>query len=218
MIEFFDFLASTPQISTALIGALGTVTAAYLAAKRAIETKKEKQAVRQAVNAEVQEAARGAFEEKLSPDELVYLVSAITTSRKAEPELDRLVTRKELKQQVEDDVTELKDRLKRVESRLPSEGSLDKLASVNDAILATKLEWLEASLARLEHKLVGLHGMWPRLSSLFSLLSPVCLHWYSRCSKFWATASLSWILLRQDRRETSQSTYCRLPPKIATRD
>lgn len=46
----------------------------------------------------------------------------------------------------------LEARLEQIEARLPAEATLDKLASVNDAILATKLEETERAIARLDRE------------------------------------------------------------------
>lgn len=43
----------------------------------------------------------------------------------------------------------LADRLERVEGRLPDQGTIDKLESINDAIMATKIDALELEVRRL---------------------------------------------------------------------
>jgi hypothetical protein len=55
-------------------------------------------------------------------------------------------TYEELKQAVE----EVRSRVGSIEIRLPNKSTLDKIASVNDAILATKIDNLESYLAKLE--------------------------------------------------------------------
>lgn len=51
--------------------------------------------------------------------------------------------------------SDLEDRLARLEARLPSPETLASVASVNEAVLATKLEHLEKDLAKIEARLLG---------------------------------------------------------------
>ena len=49
----------------------------------------------------------------------------------------------------------LKSRLEEIEKRFPAESTIDKIANVNDAILATKIDQLTADIKRLDEKLLG---------------------------------------------------------------
>jgi membrane protein YqaA with SNARE-associated domain len=60
------------------------------------------------------------------------------------------VAKEQIKTEVEALMASLKERLRRIEQRFPAEATLEKVASVNDAIMATKLENLEASINRLQ--------------------------------------------------------------------
>lgn len=51
---------------------------------------------------------------------------------------------------IDEQLAPLRERLAEIERRFPGEATLEKVASVNDAILATSLENLAASVARLE--------------------------------------------------------------------
>ncbi|MCK4501225.1 hypothetical protein KAU11_12060 [Candidatus Babeliales bacterium] len=58
-----------------------------------------------------------------------------------------------IKREVEDRTTVLKERLENIEKKFPEESTLEKVASVNDAILGTKIEELQRSIERIESKL-----------------------------------------------------------------
>ena len=60
-----------------------------------------------------------------------------------------------IKREVEDRTEVLKERLEKIEKRFPEENTLEKLASVNDAILGTKVEELQKSIERLDSKLLS---------------------------------------------------------------
>ena len=60
----------------------------------------------------------------------------------------------EVKSEVESRVVSLRQRLDAIEQRFPSQDSVDKIASVNDAILATNLESLAEAVSKLESKLL----------------------------------------------------------------
>ena len=60
----------------------------------------------------------------------------------------------EIKKQVEERTEVLKQRLETIEKRFPKESTLEKIASVNDAILGTKVEELQRAIERIESKLL----------------------------------------------------------------
>jgi NhaP-type Na+/H+ or K+/H+ antiporter len=53
---------------------------------------------------------------------------------------------------VETRVADLRQRLRLVENRLPAEATLEKSASVNDAILATRLEAVQEAITNLQQQ------------------------------------------------------------------
>jgi hypothetical protein len=64
------------------------------------------------------------------------------------------LTKNEIEDEVNKKFDELKKRIEEVEKRFPKESTLEKIASVNDAILATNVETLSESLKRIEDKLL----------------------------------------------------------------
>jgi hypothetical protein len=64
------------------------------------------------------------------------------------------VTQDQMKAEIENVTRELVDRIDKIEKRIPSEATIDKVASVNDAILATHIETLSESIKRIEDRLL----------------------------------------------------------------
>jgi uncharacterized membrane protein YeaQ/YmgE (transglycosylase-associated protein family) len=60
-----------------------------------------------------------------------------------------------IKREVEERTAALKERLESIERKFPEESTLEKIATVNDAILGTKIEELQRSLERIENKLLS---------------------------------------------------------------
>lgn len=69
-------------------------------------------------------------------------------------ELTPQVTQDQIKSEIESKTKELADRIEKIEKRIPSEATIDKVASVNDAILATHIETLSESIKRLEERVL----------------------------------------------------------------
>lgn len=66
--------------------------------------------------------------------------------------MDAPPSREEIREEVQGAVTAFQERLERIEQRFPEEATLEKIASINDAILATKLEYLDKSLKEIESR------------------------------------------------------------------
>lgn len=60
----------------------------------------------------------------------------------------------EMDSQVNKRFDELNKRMEEIENRFPKEATLEKIASINDAILATNLEALSESIKKIENKLL----------------------------------------------------------------
>jgi len=79
-------------------------------------------------------------------------------------------SKEEIRQEVESAVNAIRDRIERVEQRFPEESTLDKIASANDAILATKIEFLEKSIANLESRMLT---KWDVVTVAFAVLAAI---------------------------------------------
>jgi glycerol-3-phosphate cytidylyltransferase-like family protein len=71
-----------------------------------------------------------------------------------EHSVSTIATEKEMKESAAETIEALDERIRNIESRLPSDSTIDKISSVNDAILATSLESLTARIEALEKKML----------------------------------------------------------------
>lgn len=63
-------------------------------------------------------------------------------------------TENEIENQVKEKIEEIKNRVKDIEKRFPKDSTLEKISSVNDAILATQIEGLTELIRKLEDKIL----------------------------------------------------------------
>lgn len=85
------------------------------------------------------------------------------------PEGD-IPSKEEIEEEVQSEVTVLQERLERIEQRFPEESTVEKISSINDAILATRVEQLQRSLDNLESRLIT---KWDVVTVVFVVLGAV---------------------------------------------
>jgi hypothetical protein len=64
------------------------------------------------------------------------------------------LSREQVRTEVEDKMTEVRGRLKAIEKRFPDDATIDKIASINDALFAQRIEQLSTRIEKLEEKLL----------------------------------------------------------------
>jgi len=69
---------------------------------------------------------------------------------------------------MEEKTATLNERIEKIEERFPSSATLDKVASVNDAILATTVEELAKSIKRIEDKMIN---QWDVAKVVFQIIT-----------------------------------------------
>jgi len=79
-----------------------------------------------------------------------------------------LETKTDIEEQVNERVNELKKRIEAIESRFPQEATLEKIASVNDAILATQLEAMSDSIKAMQDDMLT---KWDVAKVVFAILA-----------------------------------------------
>ena len=79
-----------------------------------------------------------------------------------------LETKADIEEQVNASVNELGKRIKAIEARFPQEATLEKIASVNDAILATQLEAMSNSIKDIKDKMLT---KWDVVKIAFAILA-----------------------------------------------
>lgn len=65
------------------------------------------------------------------------------------------VSRQEVQKEVKVQVAEIQDRIAKIENRFPDEAKLDKVASINDALLSERIDQLSKQVENLENKMLS---------------------------------------------------------------
>jgi hypothetical protein len=65
------------------------------------------------------------------------------------------VSRQEVQKEVKAQVAEIQDRIVKIENRFPDEAKLDKVASINDALLSERIDQLSKQVENLENKMLS---------------------------------------------------------------
>lgn len=84
--------------------------------------------------------------------------------------LPAYTTKEEVENVIEDKTRQLEKRLKNIEARFPEKATLDKLESINDAILGTQIDGLTESLQDLRGKMLT---KWDVAKVVFAILSAI---------------------------------------------
>ena len=167
MSDTLNWLASIAAgiVTTALLGALTYLVSVRDKRRREDSETEEQRRVRKEIREEV---VRLTEKLNLSLDaiERDLVVELEPTSPPAGGHPEFTVVPKSLEGVME----ALQERLARVERRFPKEATLEKIASINDAILATKIEYLERSLKELESRLLT---KWDVAVILFAIIGAV---------------------------------------------
>jgi HD superfamily phosphohydrolase len=77
-------------------------------------------------------------------------------------------TKSEIEAEATKKVNEVIERIEKIEERFPEESSLEKIASVNDAILGTKIEDLTESMKRIEENMLT---KWDVVKIMFTIIT-----------------------------------------------
>lgn len=64
------------------------------------------------------------------------------------------LSREQVRKEVEHQMTEVQGRLEAIEKRFPDDATIDKIASINDALFAQRIEQLSTRIEKLEEKML----------------------------------------------------------------
>jgi membrane protein YqaA with SNARE-associated domain len=78
------------------------------------------------------------------------------------------MSKTEVQQEVNASTESLKQRIEQIEQRLPDRNVVDKIASVNEAVLATHVELLQEAVKRLEEKMLS---KWDVAAVVFTVIA-----------------------------------------------
>jgi len=82
------------------------------------------------------------------------------------------ISKEEVDKQIDEKVGSLVQRIVEIEQRFPGQDTVDKIASVNDAILATQIENLTETVKRIEDKILS---RWDIAKIVFQVLGTIGL-------------------------------------------
>lgn len=77
-------------------------------------------------------------------------------------------TEKEIEVKIDTKLNDIQTRMNQIENRFPADSSLDKIASINDAILAKSIETISESIKNIEKKLLS---KWDVAKVFFQILT-----------------------------------------------
>jgi hypothetical protein len=109
------------------------------------------------------------FRDLLVPSDETNSEDSRTGSRELDAAHSR-TSREEIRKEAEEAVSVFRERLEQVERRFPEESTLEKIASINDAILATKVEQLQKSIEQLEDRILT---KWDVATIVFMVIAAV---------------------------------------------
>lgn len=65
------------------------------------------------------------------------------------------VSREDIEKEVKSQLAEVQERIAKIENRFPDEATLDKVASINDALLSERIDQLSKQVENLENKMLS---------------------------------------------------------------
>jgi hypothetical protein len=162
----------TGAFAAALLGAVASALAAVVGAWTSTREKRRREALETQRQIEISKQTREELRQLLaestgSTNEVErYLIDLGSPPVTGAPRLSR----EEIRREVENSAKVFQDRLDRIEQRFPEEATLEKIASINDAILATRVEQLQKSLEQLESRLLS---KWDVATIVFAVIGAV---------------------------------------------
>jgi hypothetical protein len=163
-----DVAALTVALAGALVGALGTLFSAWQSMREKRQEEDEEE-LRQRL---FREAAEALKQERQVSTLVSEQLDELT--ERGEPYIHWMKntspSREEMREEFERMLTAFRDRLEQIEQRFPEEAAIDKYASVNEAILDTKIEQLQKSIENLESRILT---KWDVATVVFALLGAI---------------------------------------------
>lgn len=164
-----DVFAIAISLIASAVAALTTFIVSY---KQRLERQKENkrqkelsQALRVSLSKSFQDYFAKYGLEIIDKDKTDYILRMFRNYLVHYPSLE---TKTDIEEQVNARVNELKKRIEGIEARFPKEATLEKIASVNDAILATQLEAISESINVMRDNMLT---KWDVAKVVFSILA-----------------------------------------------
>lgn len=158
-------IETTITILSGIIASLVGATMAYLAKRRSVEARKK-------ISKELDRVIKERFEVGLSfgPVKVTKVIEGDQTSapllssdliKSIEQQIASRVaaspglTKEEVQKEIDKQLSEVQERLSKIETRFPEEAKLEKIASINDALLSERIDQLAKQVENLEKKILS---------------------------------------------------------------
>lgn len=151
----WDFMAGAAALLTAVVAALGSVAAGWLAARSRRAMTKRREVSGQAIEEDIERLAALANALGEPPHRVVQRSAGIGLGQRSETDRE---------------VDVLKGRVAKIEERLPDDAVLDKVASINEALLAKGLESVQKEIDRLQQSMLT---RWDVVTVVFATLAAI---------------------------------------------
>jgi hypothetical protein len=153
-------------LASILVGTIGSFISRLLA-----ERTKSQQVVVEGVRLEFSEAVTESLADHATAGkEVREAIEGLNREIRAVQETTEVRLKDDVKDAVNRAVSTFTERLERIEQRFPEESTIDKIASINDAILATKVEQLQTLLEQLEDRILT---KWDVATIVFMVIAAV---------------------------------------------
>ena len=153
----FELTIISSVVSVA-IGVIASIFSAWASHKRKkiLEQKRKRadESIRRAINMSISE-----YSKQLPPSDVDEFYKALINHGEQETEEEIGQSQEEIteiiKEKMDEKLTHLNDKISKIEQRFPDQGTIDKVSSVNDAILATQIEAINKRLESIEQKMLS---------------------------------------------------------------
>ncbi len=146
------------SVLSVAIGSIASIVSAWLSLnrKRMLEEKRKRadESIRRAINMSI-----GEYSKQIAPSDIEEFYKSLVNLEELETpselvQSDEAITEK-IKEKMDEKLNHLNDKISKIEERFPDQGTIDKVSSVNDAILATQIEAINKRLENIENKMLG---------------------------------------------------------------
>lgn len=155
-------------IVVSLVAGAFTAIMSFLVAYRQRLIKQKEDIRQKELSNSLNQALSESFKEYLTKSDTAKTDYFITYLRNYLVHYSTVRPKQDIESQANEKVDELKKRIEAIEKRFPQEATLEKIASVNDAIMATQLEAMSDSTKTLQDKMLT---KWDVAKIVFAILS-----------------------------------------------
>jgi len=159
-IEVLEFIKSNDVVTSSLLGVIASIVAAFISSKYKRDLSKKLQEQKEKLITIIEEPEMDikvsgisnvvihSFEGLYKDDLRENIEASILEKLKDNPEWSK----DDIRAEINSELNSLENRLRQIEDRFPEKADVDKIASINDAIFAERLEALTKRIEDIESK------------------------------------------------------------------